>query len=84
MDGWGRRVVMFPEDGHPDLAYMVHDLTGDPRDEIIVWDPDWIYIYTQSDAFSGDSIYSPRRPPAYNESNYGITVSWPGWKKAGR
>ena len=84
VDGWGRRVVMFPDDGHPDLAYMVHDLTGDARDEIIVWDPDWIYIYTQGEAFKGDSIYAPKRPPTYNESNYAPVISWPAWKKAER
>jgi hypothetical protein len=32
-----RRVVMFPNDGHPDLAYQVLNVTGDERDEIIVW-----------------------------------------------
>jgi hypothetical protein len=32
---WGGRAVMFPDDGHPDMAYLVHDLTGDSRDEII-------------------------------------------------
>ncbi len=81
VDGWGRRAVMFPADGHPDLSCLVHDLTGDARDEIITWDPEWIYIYTQSDAFEGDSIYAPVRPPAYNESNYRPEVSWPAWKK---
>lgn len=84
LDGWGRRVVMFPDDGHPDLAYFVHDLTGDPRDEIITWDPDWLYIYTQSDVFSGDSIYAPKRPPTYNESNYLPVLSWPVWRKVTR
>ena len=84
LDGWGRRVVMFPEDGHPDLAYDIQDLTGDPRDEIITWDPDWLYIYTQSNVFAGDSIYAPRRPPSYNESNYRPVVSWPGWQKIER
>jgi hypothetical protein len=29
---------MFPDDGHPDLAYAVMNLTGDARDEIILWD----------------------------------------------
>ncbi len=80
VDGWGRRVVMFPDDGHPDMAYMVHDLTGDPRDEIITWNPDAIWIYTQSTPFAGDRIYAPRRPPLYNESNYLPLVSLPGWK----
>ncbi len=80
VDGWGRRVVMFPEDGHPDMAYLVHDLRGDPRDEIITWDPDAIWIYTQSTDFSGNKIYAPSRPPTYNESNYVPVVSRPNWK----
>jgi hypothetical protein len=82
VDGFGRRVVMFPEDGHPDLACMAHDLTGDPRDEIITWSPEAIWIYTQGEPFKGEKIYAPRRPPLYNESNYGPVVSWPAWKAA--
>ncbi|NWG13846.1 MAG: hypothetical protein HXY20_09960 [Acidobacteria bacterium] len=84
VDGWGRRVVMFPSDDHPDMAYLVHDLTGDPRDEIITWDPHAIWIYTQSSAFSGERIYAPRRPPTYNESNYVPVISWPDWKEVRR
>jgi hypothetical protein len=34
IDGHLRRVVMFPDDGHPDLAANVLDLTGDRRDEL--------------------------------------------------
>ena len=81
VDGWGRRVVMFPNDGHPDLAWMAHDLTGDPRDELIVWDTEWIYIYTQEKPFTGSPVYAPKRPPLYNESNYSPIVSWPFWKQ---
>src|ERR1041385_1283949 len=44
-DGWGRRVVNFPADGHPDMCYAVMDLTGDCRDEIVVWDPYEVWIY---------------------------------------
>jgi hypothetical protein len=80
VDGWGRRVVMFPDDGHPELAWMVHDLTGDPRDELIVWDTDAIWIYTQDRPFSGSKIYKPVRPKLYNESNYATVDSWPGWQ----
>jgi len=80
VDGWGRRVVLFPEDGHPDTAYMVHDLTGDARDEVVVWNPDEIWIYTQAEPFKGERIYAPRRPPTHNESNYLPYASWPDWK----
>jgi len=37
VDGHLRRVVMFPDDGHPDLAAYTADLTGDQRDEVILW-----------------------------------------------
>ncbi len=80
-DGWGRSVVQFPSDGHPDLAYEVHDLTGDARDEIITWDPQWLWIYTQDRDCAADSVYAPKRPPLYNESNYRPIVSMPGWEK---
>jgi hypothetical protein len=79
VDGWGHRVVLFPNDGHPDMSYLVHDLTGDPRDEVITWSPEWVYIYTQSQDAPDRRIYAPRRPPTCNESNYGPIVSWPQW-----
>jgi hypothetical protein len=81
LDGYGRRVVMFPLDGHPEMASMVQDLTGDSRDEIITWNPDSIWVYTQAEPFRGEKIYAPRRTPLWNESNYSPTVSWPGWDK---
>jgi hypothetical protein len=80
VDGWGRRVVMFPDDGHPDLAWMAHDLTGDPRDELIVWDTESIWIYTQDKPYTGDKVYKPERQPLYNESNYATAYSRPGWE----
>lgn len=80
VDGWGRRVVIFPDDGHPDLAWTVHDMTGDPRDELIVWDTESIWIYTQDRPFKGKRVYKPLRPVTYNESNYATMYSWPGWK----
>ncbi len=80
IDGEIRRVVMFPDDGHPDLTYHVADLTGDPRDEIIVWDTKSVWIYTQDRPFTGKRIYAPVRNPDFNESNYRTTVSLPGWK----
>lgn len=80
MDGWGRRVVMFPDDGHPVLCGNALNLTGDERDEIVVWDQDGIWIYTQDRPFTGKRIYAPHRNPDYNESNYRSNVSLPGWK----
>ncbi len=84
IDGHLRRVVMFPDDGHPDYAFTSLDVTGDPRDEIIVWDQKEVWIYTQDRPFSGDRIYAPKRNPEYNESNYRTTVSTPAWEKAHR
>jgi hypothetical protein len=80
IDGQLRRVVTFPDDGHPDLAYQVMDVTGDARDEVLVWDQKSVWIYTQDRPFTGPRIYAPVRNPTYNESNYRATVSLPGWK----
>ncbi len=79
LDGELRRVVMFPEDGHPDLASAVHDVTGDARDEIVLWDQSRVWIYTQDRPFTGARIYQPLRNPRYNDSNYRAHVSLPGW-----
>jgi hypothetical protein len=81
IDGHLRRVVMFPDDGHPDLAYHTGDLTGDPRDEIVVWNQDEVWIYTQDRPAPAGKIYAPLRSPDYNESNYRTTVSLPNWSK---
>ena len=80
LDGQLRRVVMFPDDGHPDLAVNVLDVTGDARDEIVLWDQERVWIYTQDRPFSGKRIYAPVRNPDYNESNYRTNVSMPAWK----
>ena len=80
MDGRLRRVVMFPDDGHPDLTAYVADLTGDQRDEVILWDTREVWIYTQDRPFTGKRIYDPIRNPHYNESNYRTNVSLPRWK----
>jgi len=39
--------VVFPDDGHPDLASAALDLTGDPRDEVLLWDQERVWIYAQ-------------------------------------
>ena len=81
IDGRMRRVVVFPDDGHPDLAYQVLDVTGDARDEIILWDQEEVWIYTQDRPFEGGRLYAPRRNPRYNDSNYRSTVSLPAWTR---
>lgn len=77
-DGWGRRVLTFPNDGHPDLCNAVLDLTGDGRDEIVVWNPDELWIYTQADATGTPAAYRPVRSQLFNESNYRAVYSGPG------
>ncbi len=79
MDAQFRRVVMFPDDGHPELASTVANVTGDARDEIIVWDLDRVWIYTQDRAFTGKRIYAPVRNPFYNHSTFRTNVSLPRW-----
>jgi len=79
-DGWGRKVLVFPDDGHPDMCNAVLDITGDCRDEIVVWNPDEIWIYTQNDNPKIGRLYKPVRNPLYNYSNYQATVSLPGWR----
>lgn len=81
LDGHLRRVVMFPNDGHPDLAANVLDLTGDQRDEIVLWDQERVWIYTQDRPFAGKKIYAPERNADYNESNYRTNVSLPKWEE---
>lgn len=78
-DGWGRCVVKFPADGHPDMCNAVLDITGDCRDEIVVWDPFELWVYTQNDSPKEGRLYKPQRNPLYNYSNYQATVSLPAW-----
>ncbi len=80
-DGWGRQVLRFPADGHPELCYDVLDLTGDCRDEIVVWDPEEMWVYTQADNPKAGRLYRPKRNPLFNHSNYQATVSLPGWSE---
>jgi hypothetical protein len=80
-DGWGRKVLEFPDDGHPDMCNAVLNLTGDSRDEIVVWDPSSIWIYTQENNPLQGKIYKPVRNKLYNSSNYQTSVSLPAWDK---
>lgn len=80
LDGELRRAVMFPDDGHPELAAAVADVTGDARDEVILWDEDRVWIYTQDRPFAGARLYAPVRNPSYNDSNYRANISLPRWQ----
>jgi len=81
IDGKMRRVVMFPDDGHPDMAAYVADVTGDARDEVILWDQERVWVYTQDRPVPVERVYAPTRNPDYNESNYRTVVSRPGWAR---
>jgi hypothetical protein len=82
-DGWGRCVVKLPADGHPDMCCAALDVMGDCRDEIIVWDPYELWVYTQDDNPKPGPLYKPVRSPMYNDSNYRAIFSLPGWSDAG-
>jgi rhamnogalacturonan endolyase len=79
IDGDLLRVVLFPHDGHPDLCAYALDVVGDERDEVILWDQERVWIYTQDRPFAGERIYAPVRNPRYNKSNYRTCVSTPRW-----
>lgn len=80
-DGWGHKVVTFPDDAHPDMCNAVLDITGDCRDEIVVWNPDEIWVYTQNDSPLTGKLYKPERNANFNASNYQASVSLPGWNE---
>lgn len=69
IDGNGTQVVRFPDDGHPVMCAEAVNLYGDARDEIVTWDYDSMYIYTQDDSPKPD-VYKPYKYPEYNASNY--------------
>lgn len=75
-DGWGRRVVRFPADGHPDMCNAVLNIMGDEREEVVVWDPAELWVYTQDDSPKALNFVSDKNS-LYNYSNYQTTVSIP-------
>ncbi len=80
IDGHLRRVVMFPDDGHPDLTAAVLDVTGDARDEVVLWDEASVWIYTQDGPPRRAASTPPLRNPTFNDSNYRANISLPDWK----
>jgi len=75
-DGFGHKAVKLPADGHSAKAYDALDLTGDHRDELILWDSQEIWIYTQ-DTAPDRLAPAPLRNSLSNESNYRARVSVP-------
>jgi rhamnogalacturonan endolyase len=78
-DKYGQLSVRFPNDGHPVTCYMVHDLNGDARDEVLVWNNAQLWIYTQDDNPRMGNTYHPDRIPFYNYSTHQMNQSLPGW-----
>jgi len=76
-NGYSQKVLLFPDDGHPDMCVAALDIVGDCRDEIVVWDEKRIWIYTQDDNPKSGELYCPKRNPLYNYSNYQAFVSTP-------
>lgn len=76
INGDGIRAVEFPDDGHPVLCCESLNLTGDERDELVVWDYHSMYIYTQEDS-PREQTYHPVQFPVYNASNYRGEYSYP-------
>ncbi len=80
IDFQGNLAVKFPADGHPVACYTVYDLTGDERDEVVVWDREQLWIYTQSDNPRMGNTYSPDRVPYYNHSLHHMNRSIQDWR----
>ncbi len=78
-DGQGHCVVRLPADGHPSRAYEALDLTGDSRDELVTWDAQEIWIYTQ-DREATSLVGPPIRNSLSNESNYRARISVPAYR----
>jgi hypothetical protein len=76
-DAYGHRVVPLPSDGRPCLCWDAFDLTGDSRDELLIWDEKLIHIYTQEGGESENLTYHPVKSPHYNYSNYRAKYATP-------
>jgi rhamnogalacturonan endolyase len=78
-DRLGQLSVRFPPDDHPVLCHAATDLYGDARDEILVWDRERLWIYTQDDNPRMGKTYDPDRIPVYDYSMHMMSRSLPGW-----
>ncbi len=76
LTGEGIRGVAFPDDGHPTLCCEAINLCGDEREELVCWDYEHMYIYTQEDNPSRQT-YQPVKFPHYNASNYRGEYAYP-------
>ncbi len=77
IDGYGQRVVMFPDDGHPVLCTDVKDVDGDGIDEVLTWDYESIWIYKPDPPPDKTRDAYPLRNSFFNDSNYRGQFSFP-------
>ena len=84
IDGQLRRVVMFPDDGHPDLASAVRDLTGDRATRSCCGISSASGSTRRIGRSPGARIYAPMRNPHYNDSNYRATCRCRGGPRRAR
>lgn len=72
----GRRLVSFPDDGHPFLCSDARDIDGDGIDEVLTWNEEELWIY-KADVPGRNPDNYPHRQPWYNDSNYRAQLSLP-------
>jgi rhamnogalacturonan endolyase len=78
IDGYGRQVVRFSGRGHPELCCDAINITGDSRDEILLWDRDQLWIYTQGDNVAPPARIVPlKKMPLHSRSNYQVYMAVP-------
>lgn len=78
LDGHGRRVVRFTDPDRPSLTCDVLDITGDSRDEIVIWDTREMWIYTQDDNGKlPEPLVKLYKMPLHSRSNYQFSVAVP-------
>lgn len=75
-DGYGDRVVSFPNDGHPELCCDALDLLSIGLDGLLAWDTNKMYIYIQPDR-SQSKIHAVIKNNQFNYSNYRAEFAWP-------
>ncbi len=61
-DGHGRAVAEFPFP-HPERQHFVQhgDIFGDSREEVVVWNENWIYVYANGERSVGGARIDSRR-----------------------
>lgn len=74
LDGHGRRVVMFPDDGHPFFCGACVDLLGSGADQIVLWDFSSMAVYGPAGTGKGAKL---RHSVEHNMSNYRASVLVP-------